>query len=65
MDFLAAAQLLAEKSNLKIIAKRNSAGQVINYRVYRAMPDRLVFLGARTKPSALHSIVEHFTRSIP
>jgi hypothetical protein len=65
MDFLAAAELVAEQSNLKIIAKRNSAGQVINYRVYRAMPDRLVFLGSRSSPSALHRIVEHFARSSP
>lgn len=60
MDFLAAAEQLADRSNLKIITKRNSAGAVINYRVYRAMPDRLVFLGSRSSPSALHRIVEHF-----
>lgn len=60
MDFLAAAEQLAEHSNLKIITKRNSTGGVINYRVYRAMPTRLIFLGSRSSPSALLRVVEHF-----
>ena len=65
MDFVAAAEQLAESSNLKIITKRNGTGQVVNWRVYRAMPDRLVFLGSRASPSALLRIVEHFARAAP
>jgi len=65
MDCLIAARELAATSNLKILPKLNSSGQVINYRVYRAMPDRLIFLGARASQSALLRIVEHFARAAP
>jgi hypothetical protein len=62
MDFLAAAVRIAERSNLRVITKRNSEGRVITYRVYRAMPTHLVFLGSRSDPSALLSLVENLAR---
>ncbi|HKQ24118.1 MAG TPA: hypothetical protein VJT81_06715 [Burkholderiales bacterium] len=63
MDCLAAANLIAEKSNLKIIARRTSDGEVINYRVYRVMPDRLVFLCSRADQKDLLRIVEHYAKA--
>jgi hypothetical protein len=60
MDYHAAAVDLAEHWNLKILTKRNSAGQVINYRVYRAMPDRLVFLASRSNDKPLLKVIEHY-----
>lgn len=57
------AQIIARAHHLRIVGKRNSRGGVQEYRVFRALPDRLVWLGSRTTEAATLVFVERLARS--
>lgn len=52
------AQNIARRARLKIVGKRNARGNVQEWRVFREMPGRLVFVGARTTEAATLALVE-------
>lgn len=55
---LAEARKIAARSNLVVVPKRSASGGVRNYKVFRKMPDRLVFLGEKVDETALLALVK-------
>ena len=55
---------LARKHNLRITAKRDSAGDIIYWRVFRMMPDRQVLVGQRVSQRGLLALVQDLTSTV-
>lgn len=63
MDYLLAAKDVCAKANLKIIARRNGAGQVCSYKLFRGTQPRLTFVGERVEAQALYELAKRCARN--
>jgi hypothetical protein len=55
---------LARKHNLRITTKRNSAGDIIYWCVFRMMTDRHVLVGKRVSQRSLLALVQDLTSTV-
>lgn len=57
------AQLLARKHRLKVVGQRSASGGVREWRVFREMPGRLVFVGSSVSEAGALAIVKRAAAS--